>query len=123
VLQEDLLKKYLKWFENQLKALEKKESVKVMLADELIGELFIGKDGYLHWRLLITEDVFEKLAALEHEQWMEWSRSVALEVSDKRRRRWEKYWVPYAELDESVKDWDRVWAKKVLKILKAKKIS
>jgi len=54
---------------------------------------------------------------------MEWSRSVALEVSDKRRRRWEKYWVPYSELDESVKDWDRVWAKKVLKILKAKKIS
>jgi len=123
VLPENLLNRYLKWFENQLKALEKKESVKVMLADELIGELFIGRNGYLHWRLLITEDVFEELAALEHEQWIEWSKSVAQEVSGKRRRRWERYWIPYSELDESVKEWDREWARKVLKILKAKKIS
>jgi len=123
VLQKNLLKKYLKWFEDQLKALQEKESIKVMLADELIGELFVGKDGYLHWRLVITKDVFEELAALEHEQWMEWTKSVAQEVSVKRRRRWEKYWVPYTELDEKVKEWDREWARKVLKILKARKTS
>jgi len=121
VLPKNLLKRYVKWFEDQLKILEEKESIKVMLADELIGQLFVGKDGYLHWRLLITEDVFEELAALFHEQWMEWSKGVAQEVSTKRRKRWEKYWVPYSELDESVKEWKREWARKVLKLLKAKK--
>jgi len=120
----NLLKRYVKWFEDQLKvlALQEKERITIMLADKLCGELFVGKDGCLHWQLLIGKDTFEELAALEHEQWMEWSKSVAQEVSAKRRKRWEKYWVPYAELDESVKEWDREWARKVLEILKAKKI-
>jgi len=117
VLLENLLKKYLSWFENQLKELKERESIKVMLADELIGELFVGKDGYLHWQLLITEEVFEELAALFHEQWMEWSKNIVPEVSAKRRKSWEKYWVPYSELDESVKERSRESAGKVLEIL------
>lgn len=62
-------------------------------------------------------DLLEKLAALEHEQWMDWSRNVAPEVSDERRQRWEKYWVPYSELPEGVKDPDRFWARKSLELL------
>lgn len=63
------------------------------------------------------EELIEKLAELEHEQWMEWSKSVAREVSDSRISRWELYWVPYDELSEAVKEQDRIWARKVLKAI------
>jgi hypothetical protein len=56
----------------------------------------------------------ERLAHLEHEQWMSWAKAVADEVSEERRKRWQQYWVPYSELPEDIKDLDRVWAKKVL---------
>lgn len=59
----------------------------------------------------------EKLAELEHEQWMEWSKSVAGEVSESRLARWELYWVPYNELSEAVKEQDRIWARKVLQVI------
>jgi len=61
--------------------------------------------------------ILEKLADLEHEQWIEWSKSVAPEVSETRKERWKKYWIPYSDLTEEVKDQDRKYAKKVLKIL------
>jgi len=61
--------------------------------------------------------LLEKLAALEHEQWVQWSKAVAHEVSPERRARWEKYWVPYEQLSEEVKEQDREWARKVLRII------
>ncbi len=63
-------------------------------------------------------NLLEKLADLEHKQWVEWSKAVADEVSEDRKKRWEKYWVPYSELSESVKEQDRVYARKILKIIK-----
>jgi hypothetical protein len=63
------------------------------------------------------DELVEKLAELEHEQWMAWSKAIAAEVSDSRISRWELYWVPYDELSEAVKEQDRIWARKVLKIL------
>jgi hypothetical protein len=65
----------------------------------------------------MSEDLLERLAELEHEQWVAWSRAVAAEVEVDRRRRWEACWVPYAELPEEVKEQDRVWARKVLALL------
>lgn len=59
----------------------------------------------------------DRLAEIEHEQWMEWSKAVASEVSDKRRARWEKLWVPYSELSEEMKEEDRKYARKVLKVV------
>lgn len=61
-------------------------------------------------------DRLERLAELEHEQWMEWSKAVADEVSPERRARWGKYWVPYDQLSEEVKEQDRVWARKVIAV-------
>jgi hypothetical protein len=58
--------------------------------------------------------LLERLAELEHEQWVAWSRSVAGEVAPERRERWEAMWVPYSQLPEAVKELDRVWARKVL---------
>ncbi len=56
----------------------------------------------------------EQVAAIEHEHWMAWSKSLASEVSPERRARWEKYWVPYRDLPEAMKELDREWARKVL---------
>lgn len=62
--------------------------------------------------------LLERLAELEHEQWVAWSQSVAAEVAPERRQRWARYWVPYRELPEDVKEQDRIWARKVLAIVK-----
>jgi hypothetical protein len=65
----------------------------------------------------MDERLLERLAELEHEQWVAWSRAVAGEVAPERRKRWEAMWVPYNQLPESVKEEDRVWARKVLSAL------
>lgn len=61
----------------------------------------------------------EELAALEHQQWVSWSKEVAdgEDISDERIERWREHWVPYEELDEDVKDHDRRWADHVLDVL------
>ncbi len=61
----------------------------------------------------------EALAALEHDQWMAWSQSLASSelLSTDRLRRWSNLWVPYEELTEEQKDADRAWADKVMAML------
>jgi len=65
------------------------------------------------------KELREKLAALEHEQWMKWS--VALENQAKLPpeviHRWAYYQRPYEDLDEASKDIDRAWADKVLELI------
>ena len=63
--------------------------------------------------------LIEKLAYLEHEQWMAWSKDIASKelLTNKRLERWKKLWVPFYELSEEMKEKDRAWAKKVLEIL------
>ncbi len=74
----------------------------------------------------------EWLSNLEHEQWIAWSKSLTIElreiyiftekaemfkIKDKinsRIQRWEKNWIPYKELSEDIKDFDREWADKIL---------
>lgn len=63
------------------------------------------------------EDLVEALAALEHEQWMDWARAVMPEVTAGRRQRWHGYMVPYEELEEPVKELDRAWARRALAVL------
>ncbi|MEO0604980.1 MAG: hypothetical protein AAF211_26350 [Myxococcota bacterium] len=60
------------------------------------------------------EPLLERVARVEHEQWMAWSKSVADEVSPERRARWQKLWVPYEDLPEDMKELDRRWARRVL---------
>lgn len=80
----------------------------------------------------------EELSNLEHQQWMEWSKEIAKELEElkvlcyagkttkaiqkinKRLNRWEKYWVEYGKLDDETKEFDRVWARKVMKVLNEK---
>lgn len=64
-------------------------------------------------------EIIEALAAIEHDQWMDWSKSIAQteELSTDRIERWSKLWVPYEELDDNVKEQDRIYARQVYIIL------
>ena len=69
----------------------------------------------------MANELLEKLAELEHEQWVQWSKAIVLDedISPARRKRWRSYWVPYSQLAESVKYQDRVWARKVIEIIQS----
>ena len=58
----------------------------------------------------------ERLAALEHDQWVEWSKSIAATeaLSPERLARWKPLWCPYADLSDEMKEHDRVWARKTI---------
>jgi len=84
------------------------------------------------------DELIEKLAELEHEQWIEWSKNIAPELGElrdavvisklhndvlalritERLQRWNSFWVPYDKLNEKTKEQDRKWARKVLQIVK-----
>ena len=69
----------------------------------------------------ITEEtLLEGIAKLEHEQWQEWSRNISAteKISPKRLRKWEKQWCHYSVLSEKQKEKDRVYARKVIELIK-----
>jgi hypothetical protein len=65
-----------------------------------------------------TDDLIEALAELEHEQWMYWSQSVAAEVPALTKARWQRSWIAYPDLNNELKEADRVWAQKVANLLR-----
>ena len=63
------------------------------------------------------KDLLEKLSHLEHEQWMEWAKTLMEKepgLTPDRVARWKQYMIPYAELPEDVKEFDRIWGRKIL---------
>lgn len=67
--------------------------------------------------------VVELLAELEHDQWMEWAKTLMEKepgLTPERVARWKTYMVPYAELTEEVKEFDRIWARKAAERLHAR---
>jgi hypothetical protein len=69
-----------------------------------------------------ADDLVESLAEIEHAQWIHWSQAVAGDVSTATRNKWQQSWVAYAELTEDVKEADRVWARKVVKLLHGRRL-
>ena len=65
-------------------------------------------------------ELLERLARLEHEQWMAWSKAVAHEVSPARRRAWERCWISYDDLPPDQKELDLIWARRALAAMRAK---
>lgn len=63
-------------------------------------------------------NLIERLAALEHDQWMTWAKVVLKEVKPERQARWNDFFVPYEFLSEKDKEMDRVWARKVIMVIK-----
>ena len=66
--------------------------------------------------------LIEALAEIEHEQWIHWSKAVAPEVGDATRAKWQSSWVDYRQLTDEIKEADRVWARKVVTLLRTKQI-
>ena len=63
----------------------------------------------------------EKLAELEHEQWSHWTKYLIKNFTEDNILKWGKQAItPYYQLSEKEKDSDRVWADKVLKLLKSR---
>lgn len=63
----------------------------------------------------------ERLAAIEHEQWIAWATTIleSEDISPERAERWRGYMVPYDQLDEATKEHDRVWARKAIDALES----
>ncbi len=72
----------------------------------------------------ISEELIERLAALEHRQWMSWSQYVAEhhDIPCELEEKWEPNWIDYTELSEEEKEKDRKWAREVIEILDDKGI-
>ncbi len=68
----------------------------------------------------------EKLAELEHKQWISWTKGLLNELepgevlSKKRVVRWKELWTAYKNLSDKSKEFDRKWARKVIQLLKKK---
>lgn len=62
----------------------------------------------------------ERIAEIEHEQWIAWSKDIAKteNIKSARLERWQQLWRPYSELTEEEKELDREWARKVYEKLK-----
>ena len=69
-----------------------------------------------------TEDLVEALADIEHEQWMHWSQAVADNVTIPTRAKWQRSWAAYSALPEELKEVDRVWARKVVALLRQRQL-
>ena len=70
-----------------------------------------------------ADDLLEALAELKHDQWLHWSQSIAAHVEPALCERWKHLWGPYADLPNDIKELDRVFARKVIALLRAKNLS
>lgn len=66
------------------------------------------------------KDVIEKLADLEHQQWILWAKDIlkSEKINEERAKRWKDLFIDYKDLSEEMKDKDREWARKAYKIIK-----
>lgn len=58
-------------------------------------------------------ELIEKLANIEHVQWMTWSEATATSTLSREEltSKWKLYWMAYEELPEETKEKDRIWAR------------
>lgn len=79
----------------------------------------------------MSDELLEKLSEIEHEQWANWANTLLdrmyLATLDRKsletfymemKTRWMINLIPYNELPEKTKEFDREWAQKVLEIIK-----
>jgi len=69
-----------------------------------------------------TDNLVEALARIEHQQWMHWSQAMAAQVPPTTLKKWKKSWIDYNKLTDDLKDADRVWARKVMTLLRRRRL-
>ena len=71
---------------------------------------------------LTHNNITEKISAEIHVMWMSWAKELLEnenDISEERKERWETAcFKPYEELSSQMKDLDRKFAKKILRIVK-----
>ena len=74
---------------------------------------------------MTDDELREKLAELEHKQWMCWAKDIMKQekISKKKIIRWKKCMIPYKKLSEEMKDFDRKWADVIISIIHEYNIS
>ena len=79
--------------------------MKLMSEDEIISVL--DGQGYL-----FEDDFINRLAELHHNMWRQWSQEIAghENISKETLKGWEKLWIPYKELTDIEKAYDRRYA-------------
>lgn len=63
-------------------------------------------------------NLIDRLASIEHRQWMQWAQKIIETepgLSEERKQRWAKLMVPYDRLSEEWQEYDREWARHVLR--------
>jgi len=61
----------------------------------------------------MMEEIIEKIADLEHQQWAHWTKYMLDNLTDENIARWKKQIeTPYSDLTEKEKESDRIWARK-----------
>ena len=62
----------------------------------------------------------ERLADLIHQEWVSWAKLLIQrkEVSMVTIHRWKEYLCDYKDLPEEIKNMNRIWADKVLELMK-----
>lgn len=66
---------------------------------------------------MVTKELVEKLAALEHEQWAHWTRYMLDNLTEENIARWrQQIKTDYQDLSEKEKNSDREWAWKVIEV-------
>lgn len=71
----------------------------------------------------MKNDLLEKLAALEHEQWAAWTQHLLAHQTPENLAKWQRQiQATYGDLTEDEKESDRIWARKALELIQAKAI-
>ena len=72
-------------------------------------------------KMIEDKELLEKLADLEHKQWIEWAQNIINneKISEDRLDRWAHLWVNYNQLNEEQKEKDREWARLIIEELKS----
>lgn len=63
-------------------------------------------------------NILERLSEIEHRQWVTWAKKIIEtepNISKERIERWQKLFVNYSDLPEEFKEYDREWARLVLR--------
>lgn len=82
------------------------------------------RDFFIERIIMNKKDIVlrEEIAELIHKEWVEWAKCIENEVSNDRKQRWETVYGEYQSLSEKMKDKDRVYADKIIELLKSRKV-
>lgn len=67
--------------------------------------------------LTVVFDRRDRFAALVHEQWMLWAKSVIDHMPEQTQAQWKSTMIPWAELPEEARGWARTFADRVIDLL------